>query len=91
MKVHVQLFGAMRDLAEGRDAFFVLEDGACLGELLDEMEKRYPRLMKRLRPSLMTGYAAALVDGKNAATGEGLETHLVDDSTVVFLPPVAGG
>jgi len=91
MRVRVQLFGAMRELAGGRDAHFTLSDGACLQDLLDGMQKRFPELMVRLRPSLDTGYVAALVDGRNAVLAEGMKTALGDGSTVVFVPPAAGG
>jgi molybdopterin converting factor small subunit len=66
--------------------------GSTVGELLDDLMRRFPGL----RPQLVDDdeiapYVNVYVGGEDVRTLDGLETQVHDGSTVILLPAMAGG
>jgi MoaE-MoaD fusion protein len=81
MRVHVLLFGRLRDLAGKSSDSLELPDGALVRDLLGHYLEQVPG-MKEMAASL-----AVAVNREYA----GAETRLKSDDEVALLPPVSGG
>jgi MoaD family protein len=79
--VRVRLFAALREVAGASET--VAEPGP-LGEILDELERRYG-------PAFTTalGVSTVLLDG--TAVRRGTRTEVPDGAELAILPPVSGG
>lgn len=64
-----------------------------VGELLDELERRYPRLRFKLRDETgnLRRYIRVFVDGDDVSGGEGVKATLSGARTVDILHSIAGG
>jgi len=78
----------LRDLTGGQQTIAV--PGATVGQVIDELERRYPGVKDRLCDAggLRPGIAVAV--GPNLAR-RGLLQPVGEDSEVHFLPAVSGG
>jgi len=65
-------------------------DGATVGDVIDELERRFPALTGRLREgeALRSGLMVAV---DSTISDRGLLQHLPPDCEVHFLPSVGGG
>lgn len=92
MKIKVRIFGDLTSIL-GRRQTLEMEEGANVRTLTSRLSeqagiKRYGYLGKyRLDGSEL----AILVNGRNIALLDGVETALRDGDEVVLLPPSAGG
>ena len=59
--------------------------GRTVGDLLDDLTSRFPRLEGKLE------FANVYVEGEDVRTLDGLDTTVSDDTTVILLPAMAGG
>lgn len=78
----------MRDLTGGRDRIEL--PGRTVGELIEELERRYPGARDRLCDE--TGLASHImvaIDGEEEIAG--LAARVAPDSEVHFIPSIAGG
>jgi molybdopterin converting factor small subunit len=77
-----------RDLTDGVD--MATAEGATVGQLLDDLDRRYPGIKDRLcqNDELRAGIAVA-VDG--VISRRGLRHRLDAPSEVHFIPAMAGG
>ncbi|HSP38387.1 MAG TPA: ubiquitin-like small modifier protein 1 [Frankiaceae bacterium] len=93
MSVRVRLPGVLAEHADGQRSFEVEPPPSTVGELLDLLDGRHPRLCRRLRDETgsLRRHVNVYVDGENVRTGQGLATPLDPDSEVQVLPSVAGG
>jgi len=68
-------------------------DAPDVGALLDDLERRYPRLKWKLRDEsgAIRRYVNVFVDGENVTHGTGLGTPLAGARTVDILHSIAGG
>lgn len=80
MTLHLVYFAALRDLLGiSEEDFDAAESSITVGQLVDELEKRHPRLT---------------MQGVRIAVNEefcGDETVLENGDLVAFIPPVSGG
>ncbi|EEB74080.1 ubiquitin-like small modifier protein 1 [Thermococcus sp. AM4] len=82
--VKVKVFATLIDIVGKR--MLEIEGVKTVGELLDELDRRFPGVKKELED----GYLI-LVNGKNIEHLQGLETPIKDDDTVSVFPPAGGG
>lgn len=67
-------------------------EGGSLGELLDDLERRYPGLTRGLRDDRgLQRHVNVYVNGEDVRYTGGLDTALGEGDTVSILPAVAGG
>ena len=70
----------------------VLASGENVGELLDDLTAKFPRLRERImRDDEVAPFVNVYVDGEDVRTRDGLATPVADISTVILLPAMAGG
>ena len=81
MTVKVQFWSYFRELAGCAEWVVVLPDGATLGQLLDEVHRRHPRLAP-LRNSTLCAVGVEY---------QGQSHVLADQDEVSLFPPVQGG
>lgn len=91
----VQLFSSFRELAGGRQTIDLETGGAVkLRDVIRELDRLYPGFVAALLDragNLMEGAGSVLVNGRNVAFLDGLETVVPPDAVVSFIPPSAGG
>lgn len=92
MKVKVRVFGDLTSIL-GRGQTLEIEEGASVRTITSGLSKKAG--MKRYgylgRYKLDGSELAILVNGRNIALLDGVETALRDGDEVVLLPPSAGG
>lgn len=78
--VSVLLFGITRDLTGQSSVSVSLNEGANVGDLMDQLHQKYP---------VLTGIRSLLV----AVNGEYAETNLTltSNDEIALIPPVSGG
>lgn len=81
MRVRVLLFAALKDLVGSGEIEWSGRDGATLGDLLEDLEARHPRLADHRRTLLLA------VNHEFADPG----ARLRDGDEVALMPPVSGG
>ncbi|PYT03036.1 MAG: molybdopterin synthase [Acidobacteria bacterium] len=81
MQVRVLFFGMLKELAGHADESLTLPEDATLGDLLDQLERRTPRLKEMMASTAMS------VNEEYA----GPESRLKHGDEVALLPPVSGG
>lgn len=81
MQVKARFFALYREAVGRAEAMLEVEVGTTVGQLLESLGKRYPK-MKGLSSS-----ALAAVNAEYVA----LDTPLREGDEVVFIPPVSGG
>ena len=92
MAVTVLVPGVLRAEAGGESKLSLPTSGT-LGEVLDEVASRWPRLARRIRDERgdLRRYVNVYVDGEDCRLGAGLGTTVRDGAEVQILPSVAGG
>ena len=66
--------------------------GETVRELLDDLTGRFPALRDRIyTEGELARFVNVYVEGEDVRTKDGLETPVVDGSTVILLPAMAGG
>jgi len=95
MKVTVKFFALVRELTGKREEVIDLEDQATVKTLLDKLVNEYGA---KFRDYLFDpaskeprGHVQFLIDGRNVALMQGLNTVLKDGTSFAILPPVGGG
>jgi sulfur-carrier protein len=68
-------------------------DAASLGQLIDEIEARYPRMRFKLRDETgqLRKYIRFFVDGEDVSGTTGVSTPLSGARTIDILHSIAGG
>jgi molybdopterin converting factor small subunit len=91
--VRVRLPGVLAEHAGGQRSLTLDPSPETVGQLLDALEGRHPRLSRRLRDETgaLRRHVNVFVDGENVRAASGLETRLGPDAEVQVLPSVAGG
>ena len=86
----VRIPPTLRPDAEGQRE--IDADGSTVGEVLNEVGERFPRLGARIfDDGNIAAFVNVYVGGEDIRTQEGLDTQVGDDSTVILLPAMAGG
>jgi molybdopterin converting factor small subunit len=78
----------LRDLTGGKDVVTV--PGACVGEVIDELERVYPGVKDRLCEGDALRSGMAVVVGTEVSR-LGLRQPVGPDNEVHFLPAIGGG
>jgi molybdopterin converting factor subunit 1 len=81
MRVHVRLFASYREIVGARELAWTLGEGARLGQLVDAVLSKYPRL---------EDHREAMVLAVNHSVAPS-DIVLRDGDEVALLPPVSGG
>ncbi|HHV78826.1 MAG TPA: MoaD/ThiS family protein [Firmicutes bacterium] len=85
--MRVQVFSTLRGALGGRSSVELEHVGTwSVKELLAELEKQFPGFREKLHEGV-----SILVNGRNIAFLQGLETDVPPDAVVSFIPPSAGG
>jgi sulfur-carrier protein len=84
--------GVLRGECDGH-AKLEVEPVATLGEVLDRVALRWPRLHRRIRDEQgqIRRYVNVYVDGEDCRRLQGLGTSVTDNAEIQVLPSVAGG
>ena len=81
MIIKVEMFAAARELVKERDVELRLPESATVGDLKQELVKRFPQLEELMvRSALSVDQEYALDD-----------TQLRENAEVALIPPVSGG
>lgn len=95
MKVKVKFFALVRELTGKREEVVDLDDQATVRTLLDKLVGEYGTKLSDylFDPASKEprGHLQFLVDGRNIALMQGLDTTLREGSSFAILPPVGGG
>ena len=81
MHVRLLFFATLKDIVGSRDLRIDIPEGSTIGDLLSQLEQRYPRI-KDYRSIALTAINEEYAD-KSARISEGDE--------VAIFPPVSGG
>ncbi|HEX6684133.1 MAG TPA: MoaD/ThiS family protein [Candidatus Limnocylindrales bacterium] len=92
MTVQLVVPSALRAEVQGASRVTV-ESGGTLRAVLDEVERRWPRLGRRIRDEQgeLRRYVNVYVDGEDCRSLAGQETAVSDGGEVQVIPSVAGG
>lgn len=91
MSVTVRLPGALRDAVGGENK--VTADGATLGQIFDDIERRHPGFRERVldeRGRLRT-YVNVYIGEADARASGGLDAAVPSGAEVMVIPAMAGG
>jgi len=95
MKITVKFFALVRELTGKREEVIDIDDQATVRSLLDKLVAEYG---VKFRDYLFDPasketrrHVQFLIDGRNAALMQGLDTVLKDGNSLAILPPVGGG
>jgi sulfur-carrier protein len=86
--------GVLRGDAGGEARLSVDADGrTTLGDLLDEVAQRWPRLHRRIRDEQggLRRYINVYLDGEDCRHLGGLSAPVADGTDIQVIPSVAGG
>lgn len=90
----MKFFALVRELTGKREEEVDLDDKATVRTLLDRLVDEYgPKFRDYLfdATSQPRGHLQFLIDGRNIALMQGLNTALRDGNSFAILPPVGGG
>lgn len=92
MSVQLIIPGALRSESDGASRLSV-DSAGSLRAVLDEVERRWPRLGRRLRDERgeLRRYVNVYVNGEDCRLLSGQETAVGTDDEVQVIPSVAGG
>ena len=67
--------------------------GATVRDLLDDLTGRYPAIKGHLldENGELNRFVNVYVNNEDVRLGDGLDTDVADDATVIVLPAMAGG
>jgi len=95
MKVTVKFFALVRELTGKREEVVDLDDQATvrtlLSKLVDEHGVKFRDYIFDPVSKEPRGHLQFLMDGRNVALMQGLETILKEGASLAILPPVGGG
>ncbi|MDI6884414.1 MAG: MoaD family protein [Hadesarchaea archaeon] len=94
MRIEVRLFAGLRELAKQKAVMEDLPGGGTVADVISRLSDRFGQefqkqvIGERGQPSELL---RILVNGRNLASLEGVETRLKDGDVLAIFPPVAGG
>jgi MoaD family protein len=95
MKVTVKFFALVRELTGKREEVVDLDDQATVRTLLSKLVEEYGVKFRDYIFDPVSkeprGHLQFLMDGRNVALMQGLETILKEGASLAILPPVGGG
>ena len=97
MQVSVRFFTSLREIAEKKEETLKFPEGEkvtldkVLKILAQRYGKRFVEYVYDAKTDEVKGFLQFLINGKSAATLNGLQTELEDGDVLAILPPVGGG
>jgi MoaD family protein len=95
MKVKVKFFALVRELTGKREEVVDLDDQATVRTLLNRLVEEHGAKFRDyvFDPASVEprGHLQFLMDGRNIALMQGLDTVLKEGASLAILPPVGGG
>ena len=95
MMVKVKFFALVRELTGKREEVIDLDDQATVRTLLSKLVEEYGAKLSdyMFDPASKEprGHLQFLMDGRNIALMQGLDTVLKEGASLAILPPVGGG
>lgn len=92
MKISVRVFGSLTPIL-GRKHTIILDEKSTLKKLTNKLAKKSGQTRHNYFGNfrITGGDLAIMINGRNVALLNGLDTELNDGDEVVILPPTAGG
>jgi molybdopterin synthase sulfur carrier subunit len=97
LQVSVRFFTSLREIANKKEETLEFPEGekATVDRVLETLAQRYgKRFVDYIydgKTEEVRGFLQFLINGKSAATLNGLQTELEDGDVLAILPPVGGG
>ena len=97
MQVSVRFFTSLREIADKKEETLKFPEGEkvtvdkVLKTLAQRYGKRFVEYVYDAKTDEVKGFLQFLVNGRSAATLNGLQTELEDGDVLAILPPVGGG
>lgn len=97
MQISVRFFTSLREITNKKEETLKFPEGErvtvdmVLKTLTQRYGKRFVEYVYDRKTGGVRGFLQFLVNGKSAATLNGLETELEDGDVLAILPPVGGG
>lgn len=97
MQVSVRFFTSLREIVGKREETLTFPEGEkvtvdrIIKTLAQRYGKRFVEYIYDAKSGEVKGFLQFLVNGKSAATLNGLQTELQDGDVLAILPPVGGG
>ena len=97
MQVSVRFFTSLREVTNKKEETLKFPEGekvtvnTVLKTLAQRHGKRFVEYVYGAKTGEVKGFLQFLVNGKSAATLNGLQTELEDGDVLAILPPVGGG
>jgi len=97
LQVSVRFFTSLREIVDKKEETLKFPEGKkvtvdmVLRTLSQRYGKRFVEYVYDAKTGEVRGFLQFLINGKSAATLNGLETELEDGDVLAILPPVGGG
>jgi MoaD family protein len=97
LQVSVRFFTSLREIVGKREETLTFSEGEkvtmdrVLKTLVQRYGKRFVEYIYDAKTGEVKSFLQFLVNGKSAATLNGLQTELDDGDVLAILPPVGGG
>ena len=97
MQVSVRFFTSLREIVDKKEEMLKFPEGekVTVAMVLQTLSQRYAKRFVEYvydgKTGKVRGFLQFLINGKSAATLNGLETELEDGDVLAILPPVGGG
>ena len=97
LQVSVRFFTSLREITDKKEDTFKFPEGkkvtvdTVLKALAQRYGKRFVEYVYDAKTDEVRGFLQFLINGKSAATLNGLQTELEDGDVLAILPPVGGG
>jgi molybdopterin synthase sulfur carrier subunit len=97
LQVQVRFFTSLREITNKKEERLKFPEGekvtvdTILKTLAQRHGKRFVEYIYDAKTDEVKGFLQFLVNGKSAATLNGLQTELEDGDVLAILPPVGGG
>jgi molybdopterin synthase sulfur carrier subunit len=97
LQVSVRFFTSLREVTNKKEETLKFPEGekvtvkVVLKTLAQRYGNRFVEYVYDRKTGEVRGFLQFLVNGKSAATMNGLETELADGDVLAILPPVGGG
>jgi molybdopterin synthase sulfur carrier subunit len=97
LQVSVRFFTSLREILGKKEETLEFPEGekVTVDNVLEKLKQRYGKPFVEYvydqKNGEMKGFLQLLVNGKSAATLNGMQTELDDGDVLAILPPVGGG
>jgi molybdopterin synthase sulfur carrier subunit len=91
--VLIRLYATLRQHAGTREVEVTVEDGQSVGDVLQVLVQRYPKLNAEIWnvDGSLASHVAVILKGRNIRHLAGVDTPIADDDQLFVFPPVGGG